>query len=159
VPVVVVVPLLFIVPELVAGGWVWYVPELVPVLVPLFIVPVVVVPVVPAPVEFVVCAVALRVIPAASIIPRIITFFIVEICLRISVLLSSNNVCQNHMFFFYRFYRESISARMCMVLPVIRSAVAVIVVSVSYLSSVFDYPISKKSSGDESPLLSSKVNY
>ncbi len=79
VPVVVVVPLLFIVPELVAGGWVWYVPDFVPVLVPLFIVPVVVVPVVPTPVGFLVCAVALKVTPARSIMPKIINFFIVEI--------------------------------------------------------------------------------
>ena len=80
-------------------------PVAVPLFVPLFMVPVepepvvpepivpvepvepepVVVPVEPEPVvEFVVCAFALRTMPATSIQPMIITFFIVELFLSIT---------------------------------------------------------------------------
>jgi hypothetical protein len=61
-----------------------FIVPVVPVVVPVVPVPIVepvpVVPVAPVPVvEFVVCAAALRVMPATSIQPIIITFFIVEL--------------------------------------------------------------------------------
>lgn len=99
----VVVPVVCVWFELV--GCVWYEPDVVPVvpivpfpvvpMVPVPVVPVVpvpVVPIVPVPVvpvvvpvvpiepEFVVCAAAFRAMPATSIQPIIITFFIVELC-------------------------------------------------------------------------------
>ena len=74
VPVVPVVPFVPIVPVPVVP-----VPVVPMVPVPVPVVPVVV-PVVPIEPEFVVCAAAFRAMPATSIQPIIITFFIVELC-------------------------------------------------------------------------------